>query len=70
MKDLKCITIELSDIDYKKFPSNNIEIVNCDTKKSRIFSLVGIDYCDSTNEDIGGWRYKDDSGLKLLLIND
>lgn len=80
-KELNSLIWEVSDLDGRfdlnaddfvemiKSRSNAkvVEVVNVDTEKSKVFRFT---HRDESDEDIYGWNYVAEDGLKLLLIND
>ena len=49
--------------------NTEIRLNNPKTKKFKIFKFVKADM-DGSNEDIYGWNFKSEDGIKLLIIND
>ena len=70
-KETRCFSQEISAlsrhlvINWKSV----IQVINPETGKSEVFTWVKTDY-DHSGEDIYGWNFESNSGIKLLIIND
>ena len=47
-----------------------ITLYNPDTKTDKVFHFDTLDWMDSNHEEVGGWQYKSNDGLILIIIND
>ena len=61
---------ELNVMGFSVKPNaEQVIIENSDTKNARVFHFTHMDM-DASHEDIYGWNFKSNDGIKLLLIND
>jgi hypothetical protein len=49
--------------------AESYSVTNPKTKESRLFNQTHVD-TDGSGEDVYGWNYKTQCGIKLLIIND
>jgi hypothetical protein len=47
-----------------------IELKNPVTGNTSIFKFTHADFMPGPDREVAGWNYKDDNGIRLLLIND
>ena len=71
----KVFTVEMSQIKnalrYRHNMKDSIALWNSKTGKSMEFKFVKIDYSGiGSDREIGGWEYKSNNGIKLVIVND
>lgn len=71
-KETNCIVAKISDLNLRSV-DNTVTIKSIKTGKKVTFTFCGVDFTDSSKEDIAGWNFianGPDVRLHLLIIND
>ena len=70
-KETRCFSQEISALSKHLVINENsiIQVLSAKTGNSEVFTFTHKDM-DASHEDIYGWNFVSNSGIKLLIVND